>query len=89
MRPRKQILQKLNQFYDEMKNKRKKRNMRLQVENESQQVKTKDLNDKYNVEVFSTSVRGGKAFAAEQKKELKSRVAKLKTKVPPRTIILQ
>ena len=89
MRPRKQILQKLNQFYDEMKNKRKKRNMRLQVENESQQVKTKDLNDKYNVEVFSTSVRGGKAFVTEQKKELKSRVAKLKTKVPPTTIILQ
>ena len=67
--------------------------MRLQVDNEFQQVKIKDLNDKYNVEMFSTSVRGGKAFAAEQKiRDLKSRVATLralKTKVPPTTIILQ
>ena len=40
-----------------------------------------------------SGVRGGKAFAAEQKiRELKSRIAKLsvlKTKVPPKTIILQ
>ena len=41
--------------------------MRLQVDNEFQQVKIKDLNDKYNVEKFSTSVRRGKAFVAEQK----------------------
>ena len=67
MRSRKQILQRLNQFHDEIKNKRKKRNMRLQVDNEFQQVKIKDLNDKYNVEKFSTSVRRGKAFVAEQK----------------------
>ena len=76
-----------------MKNKRKKRNMRLQIDNEFQQVKIKDLNDKYNVEMFSTSVKGGKAFAAEQKlRELKRRVAKLsalKTNVPPTAIILQ
>ena len=67
--------------------------MRLQADNEFQQVKIKDLNDKYNVEMFSTSVRGGKAFAVEQKiRDLKSRVATLralKTKVPPTTIILQ
>ena len=67
--------------------------MWLQADNEFQQVKIKDLNDKYNVEMFSTRVRGGKALAAEQKiRELKSRVAKLsalKTKVPPTTIILQ
>ena len=36
--------------------------MRLQVDNEFQQVKIKDLNDKYNIEMFRTSVRGGKAF---------------------------
>ena len=41
--------------------------MQLQVNNEFQQVKTKDLNDKYNVEMFSTDIRGRKAFAAEQK----------------------
>ena len=52
--------------------------MRLQVDNEFQQVKVKDLNDLNNVEMFRTSVRGGKAFAAEQKiRELKNRIAKV------------
>ena len=41
--------------------------MWLQVDNELEQVKIKDLNDKYNVTKFTTSIRGGKAFAAEQK----------------------
>ena len=67
--------------------------MRLPVDNEFQQVKIKNLNDKYGVEMFTTTVRGGKAFAAEQKiKELKSRIAKLsalKMKVLPTTIIFQ
>ena len=61
--------------------------MRLQVDNEFQQVKIKDLNDENNVEMFTTSVRGGKAFAAEQKfRELKSRTPKLnaqKLKISP------
>ena len=47
--------------------------------------------------MFTTSIKGGKAFAAEQKiKELKSRIAKLKAisnknkaKIPPATIIRQ
>ena len=64
-----------------------KKTMRLQVGNEFQQVKIKDLNDKLNVEMFMTAVRGGKAFAAEQKiRELMSRNAKLsvlKMKVAP------
>ena len=52
--------------------------MRLQVGNELKQVKIIDLNDENNVEMFTTSVHGGKAFAAEQKiRELKSRIAKL------------
>ena len=52
--------------------------MRLQVDNEFQQVKNKDLNDKCGAEMFTTSVKGGKAFAAEQKiRELKTRIAKL------------
>ena len=46
---------------------------------------------KNNIETFASSVRGGKAFAAEQKIiELKSRIAKsnaLKLKVPPTKII--
>ena len=62
--------------------------MRLQVYREFHQVRIKDLNDKYGVEMFTTTVRGGKAFATEQKiRELKSRIAKLK--VSPATIILQ
>ena len=79
MRSRKQILKKLEQFYIDVQNERKNKNTRLQVDNEFQQVKIKDLNDKFNVTMFTTSLRGGKAFAAEQKiKELKSRTSKLK-----------
>ena len=47
--------------------------MRLQVENGFQQVKIKDLNEMNNVDMFTSSVHGGKAFAAEQKiRELKT-----------------
>ena len=63
-------------LYDEVRHKR----MRLQVDNEFQQVRLKDLNDQNNVEMFTTSVRDGKAFAAEQKiRELKTRIAKINT----------
>ena len=92
MQLRKQILQKMKIFHDEVKDKRKNKPMRLQVDNEFQQVKIKDLNDRYNVEIFTTSVGEGKAFAAEQKiRELKTRVSKLnaqKLKIPPTKIIL-
>ena len=88
---------KLEQFYIDVQNKRKNRHTRLQVDNDFQQVKIKDLNDKLNVTMFTTSLRGGKAFAAEQKiKELKSRISKLraisskqKAKIPAVTIIKQ
>ena len=74
---RKQILQNMKQLYDEIKNERNKKTMRLQVNNEFQQVKTKDLNDKNNVEIFTTSVCGEKAFPVEQKiRELKTRISK-------------
>ena len=56
MKSRKQILQKLKIFYNEVSNKRKGKRMRLQVDNEFQQVKVKDLNDLNNVEMFTTSV---------------------------------
>ena len=39
MKSRKQILQKLKLFYDDVRNKRKGKRMRLQVDNEFQQVK--------------------------------------------------
>ena len=67
MHSRKQILQRLEQFCKEVQNKRKNRNMWLQVDTDFELVKIKDLNDKYNVTKFTTSIRGGKAFAAEQK----------------------
>ena len=41
--------------------------MRLQTDLEFQQNATKNLNEKYNVEMYSTKLREGKAFAAEQK----------------------
>ena len=90
MKSRKQIRQKLEQFYRDVKSKRKGRKIRLQVGQEFQQVKIKDLNELYNVTMFSTSLRGGKAFAAEQKIELKTRIAKLKSqklKISPKKII--
>lgn len=67
--------------------------MWLQIENEFQHVKLKNLNDRYNVEMFLTTVKGWKAFEVEQKiRKLISRIAKLsalKIKVPPKTIIFQ
>ena len=67
--------------------------MRLQVDNEFQQVKIHDLNNQNIVEMFTTSIRGGKAFAAEQKiRELKTRAAKLyiqKLKISPTKIMLK
>ena len=95
MRSRKQIAKTLEQFYIDVQNKRKNKNMMLQVENEFQQVKIQDLNDKFNVTMFTTSIRWGKAFTAEQKiSELKARVSKIKAisneqkaKVPAVTII--
>ena len=44
-----------------------KQEMRLQNDLEFSQNEIKKLNKKYNVDVFSTKLRGGKAFAAEQK----------------------
>ena len=60
----KQMLQKIKLFYDEVRNKRKGKRMRLQVGNEFQQVKIKDLKNGNNVEMFTSLVKGSKAFAA-------------------------
>ena len=67
MKSRNQIRQKLEQFCRDVRRKMKGKKIKLQVDQEFQQVKIKDLNDLTNVEMFSTSLRGGKAFAAEQK----------------------
>ena len=71
-------MQKLRTFYNDVRNKRKGKRIRLQVYNKFQQVKIKDLNDITNVEMFTTAVRDGKVFAVEQKlRELKTRIAKI------------
>ena len=91
MRSRKQIRQRLEQFQEEVESKRKGKKMKLQVDQEFQQVRIKDLNKQNNVEMFSTSLREGKAFAAEQKiRELKTRISKLndqKLKISPKKVI--
>ena len=65
--------------------------MRLQVDNEFQLVKIKDLNNENKTEMFTSSVIGGKEFAAEQKiRELKTRISKLHAqifKISPTKII--
>ena len=65
--------------------------MKLQIDSEFQQVKIKDLNDINNVEMFTSAIRGGETFAAEQNiRELKTRIAKInaqKLKISPTKII--
>ena len=81
MKSRKQIRQKLKQFYEEVKQKRKGKKMKLQVDQEFQQLRIKGLNKEHNLEMFSTSLRDRKAFAVEQKiRELKKRVALLNSR---------
>ena len=78
MKNRSLIPLKLEKFHKDVAAKRKNKKMRLQTDLEFKQKKIFDLNKKYNVEMFSTAVRGGKTFAAEQKlRELKKRISKL------------
>ena len=54
--------------------------MRLQTNLEFQQNNIRKLNNKYNVDMFSTRLRGGKAFDAEQKiREFKKLLLKTKS----------
>ena len=41
--------------------------MRLHTDDKFKQRNIEELNQKFNVEMYSTHVRGGKSFAAEQK----------------------
>ena len=65
------LAKKLEIFYREIDPKRKQiaseDKMRLQTDSEFNQNKIKQLNGKYNVTMFSTRIRDGKAYAAEQK----------------------
>ena len=67
MKTRYLLKKKMELFYEEISNKRGNETMRIQTDLEFQQNEIEKLNKKHNVEMFSTSVRGGKAFAAEQK----------------------
>ena len=79
MKKRNMLKKKMELFYEEVNHKRKEK-MRLQTDLEFQQNEIKKLNKKYNVEMFSRRVRGGKAFAAEQKiREFKKLLLKIKS----------
>ena len=68
MRTKNNLAKKIEEFYKEIDSKRNKDDeMRLQVDLEFQQNKIKELNKKYNVQMFTTKNRGGKAYFAEQK----------------------
>ena len=59
-------------FYKDIENKRFGK-MRLQTDQEFKQRNIEQLNRKFNVEIYSTHLRGEKAFAVEQKiRELKN-----------------
>ena len=68
LRTKNNLPKKLEEFYKDIDFKRtKNEKMRLQVDSEFQQNKIKKINQKYNVEMFTTKNRGGKAYVAEQK----------------------
>ena len=79
MKKRHLLKKKMELFNEEISNKRSNETMRLQTDLEFQQNEIKKLNKKHNIEMFSTRVRGGKAFAAEQKiREFKKLLLKTK-----------
>ena len=69
MKKRKQLANKTAEFYEDIESQHSNQSqkMRLQTDLEFQQNTIKHLNEKYNVEMHSTKLREGKAFAAEQK----------------------
>ena len=66
MKSRKLLARRLKLFYNETEPKRNGK-MTLQTDLEFKQNAIKKLNKEFSVEMFHTKVRGGKAFAAEQK----------------------
>ena len=58
----------MEQFYEEIEtNRDSKEQMSIQTDLEFRQREVQKLNQKYNVLMFHTKIRGGKAFAAKQK----------------------
>ena len=81
MKSKKSVASKLEIFYKEIENKRKKgENISIQTDLEFKQKKIYELNSKHNTVIFSIAIRGDKAFAAEQKiRELNKRIFRLKS----------
>ena len=78
MKNRSLLVRKMELFYNDIKDKRRGR-MRLQTDKEFDQNKMKKLNKKFHVEMHQTNLRGGKAFAAEQKiREFKNFLQRIK-----------
>ena len=66
MKSRKLLAKKLKLFHEEIEPKRNGK-MTLQTDLEFKQNAIKNLNKEFGVEMFHSKVRGGKAFATEQK----------------------
>ena len=66
MKNRSLLAKKLEVFYNEIQPK-KTGKMRLQTDLEFNQNRIKQLNEKFNVDMYHTKISDGKAFAAEQK----------------------
>ena len=81
MKTRKLLAKKLEQFYNDIqKKKRNGKRMTLQTDQEFKQWKIYDFNKKFNLDTFTTSLKGGKAFVAEQKiREFKKSLLRSKT----------
>ena len=72
------LAKRMELFYNDI-NKKRDGKMRLQADQELKQRKIFELNKKFNVEMYSANLRGGKAFAAEQKiRELKKALLRSK-----------
>ena len=67
MKTRNLLAKKMEQFCNDIQKKRNGKRMRLQTDQEFKLQKIYYLNKKFNVDMFTTSLRRGKAFAAEQK----------------------
>ena len=67
MKKRSLLAKKIKQFYEEIERKGdSKEQMRIQTDLEFRQREIQKLNKKYNVLIFRTKIRRGKAFAAKQ-----------------------
>ena len=80
MKTRNILAKKMELFYNDI-NKKRDSKMRFQTDQEFKQKKIFELNEKFNLEMYSANLRGRKAFAAEQKiRELKKTLLRSKRK---------